>query len=175
MAEKFDPTLGTHKAKPTKVTLVDETDPLSALMPKPEPGPAIDWMAEPGQELPPGIFEVWRSQDERFLVRALIAEWGVEKFRNSELHVQAAEQIRAERRLASSRLEGLRALQSEPALQLLAEPGEPERPDYKIPSDPVFQPMAVQKPKRKPKSKGRSETCVHRIAPGNYCKFGCDE
>ncbi len=27
----------------------------------------------------------------------------------------------------------------------------------------------------KPKSKGRSGTCVHRIEPGNFCKFGCDE
>ncbi len=46
------------------------------------------------------------------------------------------------------------------------------------PSEPMFvpveSPLEPFKANRKPKSKGRAETCVHRIAPGNFCKFGCD-
>ncbi len=108
-----------------------------------------------GAELPPDIAEVWGADN--VTAKALLQLWGPEKFRGSEVHVLAVQELDRERSMADARLEQLNVLQSEPQFAFV--PG--------ISSE--------EKPKRKPKSKGRSETCVHRIAPGNYCKFGCDE
>ncbi len=120
----------------------------------------------PDIDLPPDIEAVWGEGRLDGLgclaantARALIDAWGIEKFRLSEIHVQAAAALRRDRSMEQARADFAGVEFKTQTVNLSGGPNT------------GFTPAARPS---KPKSKGRSETCVHRIAPGNYCKFGCD-
>ena len=73
-----------------------------SVTPSPDPGRLV---AESSAEsLPPDIAAVWRSERDQGTARALIAAWGLDAFRTSELHKQALlELVGVERRRANQR------------------------------------------------------------------------